>query len=52
MHWWTVTPDVGVPAGMSLMTVTSQNMLLPPPVAVPLHWLIEVTSWLDLETVL
>ena len=29
------------------MTVTLQYTLLPPPVTIPLHWLTEVTSWVD-----
>jgi hypothetical protein len=44
MHWSTVTPDVGVPTGTLLVTVTSQITLLPPPVTMPLHWFTEVTS--------
>ncbi len=44
MHWSTVTSEVDVPTGTSLVTVTSQYTLLPPPVAIPLHWSTEVTS--------
>ena len=29
------------------MTVTLQYTLLPPPVTMPLHWLTDVTSWLE-----
>ena len=31
LHWLTVTPEVAVPAGMVLVTVTLQVTLLPPP---------------------
>ena len=31
LHWLTVTPDVAVPVGMLLVTVTSHVTLLPPP---------------------
>jgi len=51
MHWLTVTPDVGVLAEMLLITVTLHVTLLPPPKATPLHWFTEVTSWLDVVTV-
>jgi hypothetical protein len=44
MHWSTVTPEVDVPTGTLLVTVTLQYTLLPPPVTMPLHWLTEVTS--------
>jgi hypothetical protein len=51
LHSLTVTPDVGVPLDMSLVNVTLQVTLLPPPVTMPLHWLIEETSWFDVVTV-
>jgi len=44
MHWSTVTPEVDVPTGTLLVTVTLQYTLLPPAVTMPLHWLTEVTS--------
>ncbi|MHB1930566.1 MAG: hypothetical protein ACYCUG_14330 [Acidimicrobiales bacterium] len=31
LHWLTVTPDVAVPVGTLLVTVTSHVTLLPPP---------------------
>jgi hypothetical protein len=51
MHWLTVTPAFVVPATISLVTVTLQITLLPPPLAMPLHWLTEVTSVVDFVTV-
>lgn len=50
-HWSTVTPEVAVPAGTVLSTVTSQVRSLPPPVTMPLHWSAEVTSCFDVLTV-
>jgi hypothetical protein len=50
MHWSMVTPAAGAPAETLLVTVTLQTMSLPPPLATPLHWLTEVTSWLELLT--
>ncbi len=47
MHWLTVTSEVDVPTGTSLVTVTSQYTLLPPPVTMPLHWFTDVTSWVE-----
>jgi len=43
-----VTPDSGVPAGTLLVMVTLQYTLLPPPVTIPLHWLTDVTSCVDI----
>lgn len=37
LHWSTVTPEVAVPVGMLLVTLTSQVTLLPPPYTMPLH---------------
>ncbi len=51
MHSLTVAPDVGVPLATLLENVTLQITLLPPPVTMPLHWLIEETSWFDVVTV-
>ena len=31
-----------------MVTVTLQYTLLPPPVTIPLHWLTDVTSWVDM----
>ena len=44
MHSFTVAPGVDVPMVTLLVKVTLQTTLLPPPVTIPLHWLIEVTS--------
>jgi hypothetical protein len=47
----TVTFAVDVAAGTLLVTETLQITLLPPAVTMLLHWLTEVTSWLDVVTV-
>jgi hypothetical protein len=44
MHSFTVAPAVGVPLATSLIYVTLQVTLLPPPPTMPLHWSTEVTS--------
>ena len=46
-----MAPDVDVPLVTSLVKLTLQTTLLPPPVTIPLHWLIEETSWFDVVTV-
>ena len=51
LHSFTVAPDVDVPLVTSLVKLTLQTTLLPPPVTIPLHWLIEETSWFDVVTV-
>jgi hypothetical protein len=51
LHSLTVAPDVGVPLATSLVKVTLQVTLLPPPLTMPLHWLTEETSWFDVVTV-
>ncbi len=34
------------------MTLTLQYVLLPPPYTMPLHWLTDVTSWVDVVVLL
>jgi len=40
-----------VPAAIVLTTETLHVTLLPPPYVIPLHWFTEVTSWLEVVTV-
>ncbi len=36
-----------MPRGTLLLTVTVQITLAPPAVTIPLHWLIDATSWVE-----